>query len=89
MHGRSRSRFCRRSSRRRRIAVFDGAVGIVSVLLVASFSQLAPEEASDQQAAHDAAPPPRFHQQVHGEAGHQPHYPRVTMGSLEGPCQER
>ena len=36
------------------MAAFVGVVGIASALLVASFSQLAPEEASDRQVARDA-----------------------------------
>ncbi len=40
--------------RRRRMAAFVGVVGITGALLVASFSLLAPEEASDRQVARDA-----------------------------------
>ena len=50
-----------------------GAVGIASVLLVASFSLLAPEKASDQQAARNA-PLPRPHR-VDGDVISRPHYP--------------
>jgi len=45
----------------------------VSVLLVASFSPLAPEKASDQQAARNA-PLPRPHR-VDGDVVTRPHYP--------------
>lgn len=54
MPRRLRSRSRRRTVRRRRMFAFVGVVGIAGALLVASFSLLAPEKASDRQVARDA-----------------------------------
>jgi hypothetical protein len=58
MPRRLRSQSRRRTVRRRRIAAFVGVVGITGALLVASFSLLAPEKASDRQVARNADFPP-------------------------------